>query len=369
MRRAAPLVAHWKGEIEAAKQASHDPVESDIRFWQRAFGAEADPVASEVLERQLSDHAERLEEQQPGSGVAFYKRVTGAITPTTDHLDAWIETLTCTEKTKDMNRADIVRLGSRFPTLDLVLKKDVRRWCDGLIQGDGLKPKTVTRILSACRGYWRYLQAIEVVPDDVLPFNNLELSRSSSKQTKGDERRPFSAKDVVRLLKEAEKKGDDTLADLIRLGMWTGARIEELCSLPTERVHKDYFEIADAKTPSGWREVPIHPRVAPVFKRLVKDSKDGFVLSGLTTNKYDDRSNAIGKRFGSMKTRMGFDGTQVFHSIRKTVATLLENAGVPENVAADIIGHDKPTITYGMYSGGADLKTKRAALRKITYPL
>jgi len=51
------------------------------------------------------------------------------------------------------------------------------------------------------------------------------------------------------------------------------------------------------------------------------------------------------------------------------VATLLENAGVPEGVAADIIGHDKPTMTYGLYSGGASMKTKREAIEKLAYPV
>lgn len=37
-------------------------------------------------------------------------------------------------------------------------------------------------------------------------------------------------------------------------------------------------------------------------------------------------------------------------------------------LAADIIGHDKPTMTYGLYSGGADMATKKAALEKIKYP-
>jgi hypothetical protein len=43
----------------------------------------------------------------------------------------------------------------------------------------------------------------------------------------------------------------------------------------------------------------------------------------------------------------------------QTVASLRENAGVPEGAAADILGHDKPTMTYGPYSGGASLKVKR----------
>ena len=66
---------------------------------------------------------------------------------------------------------------------------------------------------------------------------------------------------------------------------------------------------------------------------------------------------------------MGFGPEQVFHSLRKTVATLLENAGCPEGVAADLIGHDKPTMTYGLYSGGASMRTRKKWLEKaVSYP-
>jgi hypothetical protein len=103
------------------------------------------------------------------------------------------------------------------------------------------------------------------------------------------------------------------------------------------------------------------------MRRLMKASKDGYVLSALVPNKYKDRGSAIGKRFGRLKTSLGYGEAHVFRSIRKTVATMLENAGVVENVAADIIGHDKPTMTYGLYSGGNSLKVKRAAIEKLRY--
>jgi integrase len=66
---------------------------------------------------------------------------------------------------------------------------------------------------------------------------------------------------------------------------------------------------------------------------------------------------------------MGYAGvrTHTFHSIRKTVVTQLENAGVPEGVSADIVGHEKNTMTYGLYSGGNSLEVKRKALEKISY--
>jgi hypothetical protein len=41
---------------------------------------------------------------------------------------------------------------------------------------------------------------------------------------------------------------------------------------------------------------------------------------------------------------------------------------VAEGVVADIVGHEKDTITYGLYSGGTTMAVKRLALDKLTYP-
>ena len=68
-----------------------------------------------------------------------------------------------------------------------------------------------------------------------------------------------------------------------------------------------------------------------------------------------------------MKSANGFGKQHVFHSIRKTVVTILENAGVAENVVADIVGHEKTTMTFGLYSGGVSLAVKRNALDKLAY--
>jgi integrase len=69
-------------------------------------------------------------------------------------------------------------------------------------------------------------------------------------------------------------------------------------------------------------------------------------------------------RFGRLKTRLGYGPGLVFHSIRKTVSTLFEDAQVPEGVTADIRGHEKNTITYGLYSRGPSMQTKRETLER-----
>jgi integrase len=74
------------------------------------------------------------------------------------------------------------------------------------------------------------------------------------------------------------------------------------------------------------------------------------------------------KRFGVLRTALGHGPVLVFHSLRKTVITILENEGVAENIVASIVGHEVKTITYGLYSGGATLAVKQAAIARLAYP-
>jgi len=229
---------------------------------------------------------------------------------------------------------------------------------------DGLTPKTVQRQLSALRGYWRYLQSIGVAGESEEPFDRLAVARQNKSAAAKVERKPFDPADVLKLIDEA---GEGQLADLIMLAAYTGARRSELCALRTEHVKTDHFKIVASKSSAGVRDVPIHAKLVPVFARLVKQSKDGYVLSGLSANGLGDRGDAIGKKFTRLKRAMGYGPELVFHSTRKTVITQFENAGVPENVVADIVGHEKPTLTFGLYSGGVSLAVKKKAMAKLRY--
>jgi len=298
----------------------------------------------------------------------YYAMATGQLVTFIEHLEEWLATSRATAKTQDMQRSDVKRFAREFKMVQDVTRPEVRRWVTKLMNDDGgLAPKTVQRILSALRGYWRYLQSIEVAGEEHEPFSKLDVARQNKRTAPRSARHPFEPDDVVMLLDAARERDDDQLADLICLGMWTGCRIEELCSLKVEQVKDGHFSIADAKTKAGWRDVPIHRELAQTMARLIENNEDGYVLSELKINKYGGRSNGIGKRFGRLKTELGFGSQLVFHSIRKTVVTILENAGVAENVVADIVGHEKTTMTYGLYSGGLSLAVKSEALDKLEY--
>ena len=56
----------------------------------------------------------------------------------------------------------------------------------------------------------------------------------------------------------------------------------------------------------------------------------------------------------------------VFHSIRKTVATMFKDASVPEATAADILGHEIATMSYGVYA--ATSRSRRSATQSRNLP-
>lgn len=117
----------------------------------------------------------------------------------------------------------------------------------------------------------------------------------------------------------------------------------------------------------SWRTVPIHGHIKQPVARLIEISKDGYLLSGLTFNKFGDRSNAVGKRFGRLKQRLGYGPDHVFHSLRKGFATQLENAGQPLNVVARLMGHTQDNQSFGNYSDGLVLEELKRAINHVDW--
>ncbi len=367
-----PVIAGWKAEFEEVRTGKRSRVKDDIirqaLEWQEVVRAAADEDDRAALIDHAADKASDLDERDPAQAERFFRIATGKSVPMAHHLDGWIAKLTDAPKTLDEKRRVVLEFAEVFPFSDAVDHAKVKAWIRRLM-GEGRAARgTVAKRVSFIRGYWDHLKQAGLVPEDDRTFDG--VMPKASKKTKAamdEEREPFTPEEVSKLLLAAESKGDYDLAALIWLAMWTGCRIEELCSLKVDEVKTDRIHVRDAKTKAGNRVVPLHKRARPMVAKLRERSKDGYLLSGLTFNKYGDRSNAIGKRFGKMKVKMGFGPAHVFHSIRKTVVTMLENAGVTEGVTADIVGHDKQTITYGLYSGGADFATRAAAIDKLEY--
>lgn len=390
--RAAAIIARLRARVLEAR-GNAGSVESEALWWRKQIAGDESETA--ILQETFEEEAARrflTPAQQAalsrkhaldaygGSRLAaietlggdparlFIGIATGRRTPLAPHIEPWSKAYRASvePKTADMAKSEVSKFVERFPTLDLVTRKAVAGWSRERTEA-GAKAASIRRAVSGLRAFWKYLQDEEVAPADVFPFASVPIAEKAKETAKAGYR-DFAPKDVTRLYQAAKDKGDGDLADLIALAAYTGARIEELCSLPLSNCHTGELIISDAKSEAGNRKVPIHSALERTLKRLKGKRTDGYLFADLTENKYGDRSNAIGKRFGRLKDELGFGAQWVFHSIRKTVTTQFEQAGIGENVVADIVGHDKPRITYGLYSGGTTMTQRREALAVLSYP-
>ena len=370
-RRAMIVVGDWKREIEFARSGKRNSIEGKVFAWNRLKEADLQSGATieEVKDMSL-DVIDHHDEEQ----VLVHDIVFGNKFLLKDHIEDSLKMKSgITDKTRDMLVKDMKDFVVAFPVSDQVSKKAVKAWVrDELKQKRGLSETTCKRIISACRGLWDYLVEYKDL-EAVDPFGGVfgkSKKGGKSKQGFSGKRKAFNKADISKLLKGlSEFESDRQLSSLIWLGAHTGARIEELCSLKLENVHSDYFEIVDAKSEAGWRKIPIHPDISELVEHLKQASADGYLLSGLSKNKYGNRSNAIGKRFGRHKKKLGYGPDYVFHSIRKCVATQLETNNIQENIAAKLLGHEFNTMTYGLYSGEIELKVLSDAIRVLDFEL
>ena len=125
------------------------------------------------------------------------------------------------------------------------------------------------------------------------------------------------------------------LANMTLIGMYTGCRYGELAHMLFEDIHSDRFNIADSKTESGIRSVPIHRDIMQDVSRVVDTSTDEYLICGLSIkNKHENCGKGIGQKFMRHKIEQGFHNKEhTFPSFRSTLETLFQSAGVEELLA------------------------------------
>lgn len=386
-RRAPAFLAEWKSEIEEARgnvnsddaaffakvreeYAGKQPDLDDPAVWRMQLRhAETPKQRAKVLER-IAEHADEIasinmdwsKHQRPSQvpeAREFYRAATA--TGTDAYVDDWVATLQVAAKTKHMRRTTVKRMAERFPTLQDVTRKEVLKWISELLKIR--EPATVQRWMTDCRLYWRYLaETTETVPEHFAPFDNPRIKVPNNR------RQEWEPEELVALHRAATER-DEVLADLLKLLMYTGARLGEICGLTVADVTDDAFHIKQAKTTAGIRTVPIHDELKQLVARVIEGKDSGDYLLEITGK---HRAQTMSKAFNDrLKSAAGFDGEahkrKVLHSIRNTVITMLERANVPESTVQDIVGHARSTLTGSTYSGKSTLGMRREALAHLRY--
>ena len=187
-----------------------------------------------------------------------------------------------TKQTTCQHRAAIDLFARSRPEpipVGVVTRKMVGAFVSEVLVASGRKQATVNRIISSLSALWRWL-----VKRGFVEANPWVGQGSFSKRpTRGQRpKRPYSKQELLRLLgadpgRVVGRRYGTALADLMRLGLLTGARLNELCELSVEDVleAEQAIRIREGKTENARRVIPVHTLVWPLLLRRLRAGRTG----------------------------------------------------------------------------------------------
>lgn len=251
--------------------------------------------------------------------------------------------------------------------LKRVTKQRAGQYVTEVLARSSKAPKTLKDTISDLSAFFAWCETRGLT--DRNPFYRMSgtIKHTTRGEKKTAKREEWKPEELKALLSGLER--DDPLWPLVVIGLYTGMRLNEIAETETKDVHAHYIHVPKGKTESSVRDVPLHPLIRSLVAKLKKASKDGYLIPGLKRGGEDGkRGHYASKRFTRVRRALGLERPGVvFHSLRKNFATALANAGVPENIAQQIVGHKKQSMTFGLYSRGVDRKVLLKEVAKVTY--
>lgn len=291
-------------------------------------------------------------------------------------LERWLDSSGCLKTTRFQRRQAYAELreflgGDRTP--DGVTAALAAEYVDEHLKRSADSPSTRRRKLSALGAFWGWMASRRFVPPGTNPWKGFRLSNQDVER-KRPKKRPYAMPELVRLF-----SGSPTypaLREVMALGLYTGARIDELCSLTLSDIRWErgaaFLRIAKSKTHAGARTLAVlHPVPVAILKARShrSDAPASQLFPELRGGGYDKKlSWHVGQAFRYHRNKQTLGGETDFHSLRRTFITRLENLGVDQVHIARYVGHALPTLAFKVYSGGSTETTQRATARAVAYP-
>ncbi|EFH5096689.1 tyrosine-type recombinase/integrase [Escherichia coli] len=156
---------------------------------------------------------------------------------------------------------------------------------------------------------------------------------------------------------------DDEMKAVTAIGAYSGMRLNEICTLRESSIKNIEgvlcFEITEGKTKNAARIVPVHSKIIPLVKSLLKTTHSGFLFyhASITDRADGKRSTWHTQQFTRAKRKaLGEPAAErkVFHSLRHAFVQQLDRAQVPEDRIALLVGHERGnTESFKTYSKNA----------------
>jgi len=260
--------------------------------------------------------------------------------------------------------------------LNCVTRRLAAEWRDRL-QAVPLAAATVNHHLSTLRRQWD-----EAHTQGLVDENPWSLVRVKNARKQAQQRRPFSWAQFQAMLKatEAAAKGKgEALAHarewhlFIKIAGYTGQRRNEVARMRAEHIdaQRRTLMVHRGKT-NDWHEVPIHPQLWSDLQRHA--GKQGLLLPKLAALPPTGRKSlsdifrqkilpriGIDQPYGEHKGRRLADYS--IHSLRHSLSTWLNEAGVSDVDRMAIVGHADARVSQGYTH--AQLEGAHRALQRL----
>jgi integrase len=227
--------------------------------------------------------------------------------------------------------------------------------------------RTTNNTVKAIRGFFAAAKKDGYLIDDPAAAVDTVRDRSESN------RRPFTLDELRAVLAVA----DEEWRSMVRFGLYTGQRLSDIASLTWQNIDTSRNEIRLTTRKTGRRQTlplpaalqlhlstmqagddpkaALHPRASQIVAKTGSATKLSRAFAGIL--------EAAGLRTaGSAEANHARTRHELsFHSLRHTATSLLKDAGIPQSVVMDYIGHDSADVSHGYTHTGREAMEKAAA--------
>lgn len=240
------------------------------------------------------------------------------------------------------------------------------------VAGD-IVPRTQKKYLGRLKLYFDHIVYFEHLPAN--PWASVVLKVPETPHE--EEERAFTDEEIRRLL---IGPASTTMADLMRFGALTGARLDAIVCLRVGDTRDGALTFKAQKREKTTRDIPTHPDLLPIIeRRSAGRSADDYLFPEYPApkeNSHREKSFKASNAFTEYRRQCGVDervdgkrrALVNFHSFRRWFVTKAERAGFPEPLIAAIVGHKREGITLGRYSEGPDWKRAKRCISAVKLP-
>jgi integrase len=384
-------VAELKEQLAAAgrveQKAAEGRVKEALEWRQNIEQAEEydrEHPEAETYDLTTSLLATRAEEIEEKEGVEqaqeFHAIATGQATPLSALVEDWLtEKQMKPKQTLDYRRAvtrftDWLTRNKHPVAIEKITRKITGAYITDAFTRLGVHWKTANKDISALSSLWKWSEKKGHVEQN--PW--IGQSQAKQKTSKAVEPRPFTDQELTDLFTKG--RPSVLLRDAMTIAALSGMRVQEVIQLTAGETKGDTFDVTDAKTVAGIRQVPIHSALAGIIKRRTEGKKPTDPLfpecpepppESATT-----RSDRVVKQFVYHRRKVGvndrIEGARqartTFHSFRRTVATKAEQAGHAKHLIEALLGHERDGMSLGLYSAGPSHGQLREIIESIRVP-